>query len=362
MISPSAESVFFHRLRLDTFLFSAIIRSFLWSMSVSYLIRGSLAFDTILVHLGDFRQSSSCARGERFGGSFNIDAERFEMGGAAGNIAHNAALLGDSPATCSSLGESDGQIYLERLSEAGVDVSYINFVERTPTASCWIFTDAHNNQLSGYKPGASAVSPEMPRNLDRFSFALLSSEPANAFRTAAKTCLSKGLPYLLDPGPTLEILFADDDAHLSFSDILFSSAGLFVNEREAFRIEERLGQPFEQIAKKIDFCVMTSGHKGSTLFIDGKTEHIPACKPDNIEEPTGCGDAFRAGFMHVICHGGDKHAAARLGSVMASFPIECIGAQNHAPSPDEIYRRYVSNFGAWPVRSVLFDELVSLPR
>lgn len=311
------------------------------------LIRGSLAIDTILLHKGAFESRILPHEISRLNVSFGIDQSREEYGGTAGNIAYGCQLLGDKPLVNACVGELDQGSWTQRIGSWGLPREALRIIEGKSCPRAYIITDADNNQITAFQPGALAHIAPLPA--DGFDFAILAPDGAGSMAHAVHELRSRKIPYLLDPGQALPSLL-EGQAGADFKNMLLNASGLFVNDYEAELCAKAMGTPFESVAQSLPFCVRTLGSKGCEIWIREGSRHatIGVCKPERIEDPTGCGDAFRSGFLHGLSRGWDLEDSARLGSVMGSFAIEQIGGQNHAPDIDQIHSRYEESFGPMP--------------
>jgi adenosine kinase len=310
------------------------------------LIRGSLAIDTILAHQGFFSDSILPEALSKLNVSFPISTSREEFGGTAGNIAHNCRLLGDAPLVNASVGALDGGAWEQRLQSWGLELSALRQVPGLPGARAYIMGDGRGCQISGFAPGAIAMAPDLPDG--GFDCALLASDSAESMARSANELTRRSVPYLFDPGQALPLL-AQSPWRDQLPGWIENAACLFVNDYEAELCEAALERPFDDIARGLPACVRTLGAQGCELWIHGADPvAIPACSPLEVVDPTGCGDAFRAGFSHGLCRGWDLKACAQLGSAMSSFAIEKVGGQAHAPSMESIQARFELSFGSWP--------------
>lgn len=310
---------------------------------MSYLLRGSLAVDEILIHHGHFHARIFPDQIARLNVSFGADEAHDAFGGTAGNIAHNACLLGDAPIVNSSVGSIDGQAHIERLRSMGADVSAIFVAEGEKSAKVILLTDSDNNQISVFQAGALKRFAPLPAALPDLCH--LAPESPRNMALAAREILERGGRYFLDPGQALGgLLEGGGEPEMPFERLLWGASGLFVNDYEGAMICEALNMSVAQIAERLPFVVRTLGKDGAELHHEGRARLIPVCAPDQIVDPTGCGDAFRAGFLHAHSRGESLEKCCQLGSVMGSFAIERAGGQEHAPSREAIFARLAAHF------------------
>lgn len=310
------------------------------------LIRGSLAVDTILLHRGAFSTRILPHEVARLNVSFGIDEARDEYGGTAGNIAYGCQLLGDRPLLNSSLGSIDGADWLGRIASWGLSGSAIQLVDGERSARAYILNDEFNNQIAAFQSGALRHTAVLPDS--GFDFAWLSPDSAQSMVHACKELSARNIPYVFDPGQSLPSLL-EAQSGADFAVMLAGAEALFVNDYEAELCAHALGRPFDDIARSTPVCVRTLGAEGCELWEQGANPiRIPVATPLRVLDPTGCGDAFRSGFIHGKCRGWDALYCAKLGSVMGSFAIEHFGGQNHSPSLLDISERFEAHFGVWP--------------
>lgn len=311
---------------------------------MNYLLSGSFAYDSILLHKGKFHSRILPEEISRLNVAFGIDSVKEEFGGTAGNIAYNAALLKSFPILCSSVGNNDFKRYSKHLIAKGLNPETLNHVEDQNTAHAWILTDVENNQITGFSAGALKNRPNLPSVLpDLWHLA-----PDSVGNTAwlAKMALEKKKKYYFDPGQSMPaFLEGASDSIYTLDAIVKNSAGIFVNEYEYQLMEQSLKKDLKYfLNEKTEFIVQTLGSKGLNLHTQEGTVHIDVAQPDRIIDPTGCGDAFRAGFLYGMSNDWSMHKSAQLGSTMGSFAIEESGGQNHKPTFEIIMQRFDYNF------------------
>lgn len=325
----------------------------------NYLLSGSIAYDTILVHEGHFHARILPESVSRLNVSFGIDSAKEEFGGTAGNIAYNAALLQDiKPVLCSSVGH-DFKPYKKHFEKHGIDVSTLTIAENERTAHAWIMTDVNNNQISGFNKGALNVRPTLPQTTPDLWH--IAPDDARTMAYLAKTACEKQQKYFFDPGQCLPgLVEGASESVWPLKEIISNATGLFVNEYEGELLEKGLGKNLTDLAgPNTQFIIKTLGGKGVTIFeqqSDGSysEQHVGVAKTDRIVDPTGCGDAFRSGFINAYLKGKSLKECAQLGSVVASFAIEESGGQNHSPSLQMIYDRLQLSFPEQNVKKPKF--------
>lgn len=293
------------------------------------LICGSLAFDTITIFPGRFAQQILPDQVHILNVSFLVPTLRREWGGCAGNIAYTHKLLGGEPVVLAALG-NDGEEYLARLREFGIDTSSI-LVERDQyTAQCVIITDQDNNQINAFHPGAMSVAHHatVPTRAQRSDLAIgiIAPDGRTAMGEHAHQMHAQGIPFIFDPGQQLPQF--DGAEH---REILRMARWVAVNDYEARMLCERTGESLATISRRpnIDGIVVTLADQGCEVWRQGTRTHVPGVPADALVDPTGCGDAFRAGLLYALERGWPLERAAALGNRLGAIKIAHRGGQNH---------------------------------
>jgi adenosine kinase len=293
------------------------------------LICGSLAFDTITIFPGRFAQQILPDQVHILNVSFLVPTLRREWGGCAGNIAYTHKLLGGEPVVLAALG-NDGEEYLARLRELGIDTSSI-LVERDQyTAQCVIITDQDNNQINAFHPGAMSVAHHatVPTRAQRSDLAIgiIAPDGRTAMGEHAHQMHAQGIPFIFDPGQQLPQF--DGAEH---REILRMARWVAVNDYEARMLCERTGESLATISRRpnIDGIVVTLADQGCEVWQQGTRTHVPGVPADALVDPTGCGDAFRAGLLYALERGWPLERAAALGNRLGAIKIAHRGGQNH---------------------------------
>ena len=313
--------------------------------SPQYAVFGSYAYDTILLHGGTFHSRILPEEIARLNVSFGVDSTREELGGTAGNIAFNAALLEDYPLLLGSVGEDFGR-YAEHLRKLGHETDTLTVQAKHSTARAWLLTDTEHNQISAFHMGAQAAHPAVPTAAGSVSLWHIAPESPSNMLSMAVRAKKLQVSYMFDPGQALPgLLEIHARGETDLREVIRGALGLFVNDYEAELLEQSLNCTLESLVASESFVVRTMGSRGAQLFTQGDWEHTPTAKPRVVVDPTGCGDALRAGFLHGYLQGQLPYECVRLGVVMASFAVEHSGGQNHSPSKADIERR-MADFGA----------------
>ncbi len=304
------------------------------------LICGSMAYDTIMVFGDRFKNHILPEQIHILNVAFLVPEMRREFGGCAGNIAYNLQLLGGSPLIMATLGD-DGGPYLRRLGELGLPASHVLQVAGTFTAQAFITTDLDDNQITAFHPGAMNHAHrnrvEQARDVE---LGIVAPDGREGMVRHARGFHEAGIPFMFDPGQGLPMF--DGKELLEFMDLADYAA---LNDYEAKLLQERTGQSLEKLAGRVQALVVTLGERGSVIYAEGQRWDIPSVKPEAVVDPTGCGDAYRAGLLYGIAQGYDWPTCGRLASVMGAIKIARRGGQNHRPSRAEIGEGYFSHFG-----------------
>jgi len=304
------------------------------------LICGSLAYDTIMLFGGRFSEAILPEQLHKVNVAFLVPSLRREFGGCAGNIAYNLKLLGGDPRIMATIGQ-DGAPYLERLAGFGIATSHIRTIDDAYTAQAFITTDADNNQITAFHPGAMTLSHQnRVADAGAVKLAIVAPDGREGMLQHARDCAERNIPFVFDPGQGLPMFSGDE-----LKQFIELATYVAVNAYEAELLIERTGLDLSQIAQRVSALVVTHGELGATIFTDGKIINIPCAPAEAIVDPTGCGDAFRAGLLYGVTHDMDWATTGRLASLMGAIKIARQGGQNHAPSRDEIEQRFHRVFG-----------------
>jgi len=304
------------------------------------LICGSLAFDTIMSFGGRFSEALLADQLHKINVAFLVPSMRREFGGCAGNIAYNLKLLGGDPLIMATIGQ-DGGAYHERLDQLEISRRCIRTIDDAYTAQAFITTDAGSNQITAFHPGAMSVSFENKvADAGAVKLAIIAPDGRDGMLQHAQQCADLNVPFIFDPGQGMPMF---DGAELTrFIEL---ATWVAVNDYEAEMLTARTGLSLADIAARVDALVVTRGENGSEIHTGGKRIDISCVPVEKVVDPTGCGDAFRAGMMHGLSRGYDWETTGRIASLMGAIKITHQGGQNHAPSLAEIEERFEQAFG-----------------
>jgi adenosine kinase len=304
------------------------------------LICGSMAYDTIMVFPDQFKKHILPEQLHILNVAFLVPEMRREYGGCAGNIAYNLHLLGGKPLIMATVGD-DFQPYAERLDRLGLSQAHIRHVPGQFTGQAFITTDLDDNQITAFHPGAMGHSEHNHvRNARDVTLGIVSPDGRAGMIQHAREFHEAGIPFIFDPGQGMPMFGAED--LLTFID---QATYLTVNDYEARLLQDKTGKPLAELARKVKALIMTLGAEGSMIYADGKEIRIPAVTADAVLDPTGCGDAYRAGLLHGIQQGWDWETTGRLASLLGAIKIAHRGGQNHMPTREALCAQFKQHFG-----------------
>jgi len=312
-------------------------------MSRRVLISGSIAYDTIMVFEGHFKDHILPDRVHMLNVAFLAPRLKREFGGCAANIAYNLRLLGGDPVILASVGH-DASDYVERIAAMGIDTTHVVRLDEHFTAQAFITTDLADNQIIAFHPGAMSHAHQvratraLPARLG-----IVAPNGKDAMIQHAREFRDARLPFVFDPGQGLPMF---DGSELR--DLIDSATAVTVNDYEARMLCERTGWSEAQIAGRVQALIVTLGGEGAMLWNGDGAEAIPPCRVSEAIDPTGCGDAFRGGLLYGVAQGWSWSRAARLGNVLGAVKIEHQGAQNHTLDRATVATRFSLAYGELP--------------
>jgi adenosine kinase len=304
------------------------------------LICGSLAYDTIMAFPDHFKNHILPDKLHILNVAFLVPDMRREFGGTAGNIAYNLNLLGGKPLIMAAVGDDFGS-YGDWLSRNGLLTHHIFHAAGSFTAQAFITTDLGNNQITAFHPGAMNFSHKNSvTSVKDVTLGIIAPDGRDGMFQHAQEFQAAGIPFMFDPGQGLPMFNGDE-----LLQFVSQAEYLALNDYEAQLMQEKTGLSLEQLAEKVKVLVVTLGAEGSQIYTGGQCLQIPVVKAEAIVDPTGCGDAYRAGLLYGMANGWDWQKCGRLAGVMGSIKIASRGGQNHKPSRKQIMTRYMDAFG-----------------
>jgi len=306
---------------------------------MSALICGSFAYDTIMVFQDQFKNHILPEQVHILNVSFLVPELRREFGGCAGNIAYNLNLLGGEGKPMGTVG-TDFNPYANWMDKCGVSRDHLKIIDDTYTGQAYITTDQDDNQITAFHPGAMNFSHENKvADAAGATIGLVSPDGRQGMIEHAEQFAEANIPFMFDPGQGMPMFDGSD--LLTFAE---QATWLAFNDYEIKLMCERTGKTTEQLAEMVDAVVVTRGGEGSTIYTAGKIIDIPNAPVSAITDPTGCGDAYRAGLLYGLMNDMDWEMTARVASLMGAIKIEQAGTQNHQFSKDEFAERFQSAF------------------
>jgi adenosine kinase len=309
-------------------------------MTKTALICGSLAFDKIMQYHGRFGETLLADHLHRVNVSFLVPTLRTEYGGCSANIAYNLKLLGGDPLVMATIGQDGGE-YLQRFDKLGISTRAIRTIPQAYTAQCFVTADLDNNQINAFHPGAMQFAHENNvADWKPLAVAIIAPDGREGMIKHARDCAANGVPFMFDPGQQLP-MFSGDEL-IAFID---QASYLAANDYEFEMVMDRTGLTLADIASRLDALIVTRGDKGSEIYAGGERHDIPAVPAEKVVDPTGCGDAYRAGLLYGITNGFDWPTSGRLASLLGSIKIAHQGGQNHSFTQAEIADKFEQAFG-----------------
>jgi adenosine kinase len=300
-----------------------------------------MAYDTIMVFHDKFQNHILPEKVHILNVSFLVPVMRREYGGCAGNIAYNLKLLGEEPHIMATVGH-DFEPYTQWLGQNNLSSEYIKMLDNCYTGQAYITTDEAGNQITAFHPGAMNFSHlnAIPTDTD-FKIGIVSPDGKEGMQLHAQQFKELDIPFIFDPGQGMP-MFSGDEL-LSFIE---QATWVTLNDYESELMQERTGLTLDEIAEKVEALIITLGSKGSKIYTHGECIDIPSATPNAILDPTGCGDAYRAGLLYGLLNEYDWPTIGRIASLMGAIKIEHNGTQNHNFSMTSFQQRYKESFGA----------------
>jgi len=298
-----------------------------------------MAYDTIMVFHDKFKNHILPDKVHMLNVSFLVPHLRRKYGGCAGNIAYNLKLLGEEPLIMATVGH-DFEPYADWLSQCGISQEFIKILDDHYTGQAYITTDEDDNQITAFHPGAMNYSHlnSVPENAG-INIGIVSPDGKLGMQEHARQFAAQNIPFIFDPGQGMPMFDGDE-----LMELMTLARYATFNDYESELMMERTGLSLEQLAENVDALIITLGGKGSVIYSQGKKIDIPAAQAKAIKDPTGCGDAFRAGLLYGLMNDYDWPTTGRIASLLGAIKIEHEGTQNHQFLLDDFKRRYQENF------------------
>jgi adenosine kinase len=305
------------------------------------LICGSIAFDSIMVFDGRFKEHILPDKIHMLNVSFLVPQLRREFGGCAGNIAYNLHLLGDIGYPMATVGR-DFAPYQKWMTDSKVPQDYVRIIDSEHTAQAFITTDQDDNQITAFHPGAMQLSHlnAIPGDAG-ITLGIVSPDGRDGMVQHCAGFAAAGIPFIFDPGQGLPMFNGDD-----LRALIGQASWLTVNDYEWQMVQQRTGWQAADVVKHVKALIVTRGADGSTIQTPQGEIIIPAAKPQAVVDPTGCGDAYRAGLIHGLLHGHDWAVTGRIASLLGALKVATRGTQNHRFTRNEFAASYRAAFGS----------------
>lgn len=308
---------------------------------MSALICGSMAYDTIMVFHDQFKKHILPEQIHKLSVSFFVPDMRREFGGCAGNIAYTLNMLGSEPLIMATVG-SDFAPYAQRLDALAIRRDFIT-EHGAFTGQCFITTDLDDNQINAFHPGAMNASHlnQVADVKEAVQIAIVSPDGKQGMQEHCAQLAAAKIPFIFDPGQGMPMFSGEE-----LLELVKLADYLTLNDYEAEMLMQSTGLSLAQLAEQVKALVVTLGAEGAQIYADGVCHQIPAVAAAEVLDPTGCGDAFRAGLLHGLMKGWDWPTTGRLASLLGSIKIAQRGGQNHQFTPAELAEQYLAAFGS----------------
>jgi len=306
------------------------------------IVTGSLAYDRIMNFPGKFADHILPEKIHQINLSFLVSNLKESFGGTAGNIAYNLSLLGLKPAIFGNVGAKDFILYEQWLKKNKIDISGVRILPGQHTASAYIITDQKDNQIAGFYPGAMAeptANSKWQIANGKYTLAIVSPQNPKDMVLLPSLFKKKKIPYIFDPGQQMTSLSPNQ-----LKQSINGSEVLIGNDYEISVISKRTNWSTEKIIKQTKLLVITKGEKGSEMITAQKTVKIPPAKPKNTSDPTGAGDAYRAGLIYGLLNKWPLEKTGRLAGLVSVYTVEKYGTQTHRFTRQELEKRFQANF------------------
>jgi len=307
---------------------------------MSALICGSLAYDTIMVFPDQFKEHILPDKVHILNVAFLVPQMRREFGGVAGNISYNLKLLGENPYPMATVGDDFGP-YRDHLERLGISLKYVRHMEGEYTPQAFITTDIDDNQITAFHPGAMQHSYlNRVEDTDGIRVGIVAPDSKRAMIQHSQDFVKAGIPHIFDPGQGMTLFNGEE-----LRQFIIEAEYIVLNDYEFQLLKEKSGLSGNEIANQVEALIVTRGAEGAVLQTREGEEIISPVTPDDVQDPTGCGDAFRSGLIYGLLNDLDLVTACRIGAVMGAIKVAQQGPQNHNPIFDDIQDRFSKTYG-----------------
>ncbi len=310
---------------------------------MSILVCGSYAYDNIMVFHDRFKNHILPDKVHILNVSFLVPELRREFGGCAGNIAYNLRLLGEPVLPMATVGEDFGP-YADWLVSCDIPDTHIKVIPGTYTAQAFITTDLDDNQITAFHPGAMSHAHEnRVHQATGVTLGIVSPDGYEGMVQHAEQFAAAGIPFVFDPGQGMPMFDGD-----TLRRMVALADWVVVNDYEASLLQERTGLGPEDLAAQLRAYIVTRGGEGSVIHTEAGAIHIPAVPAERLADPTGCGDAYRAGLLYGLRRGLDWETTGRIAALMGAIKIAHHGTQNHRFEREAFFATFQRHFGYRP--------------
>ncbi|MDX1518818.1 MAG: carbohydrate kinase family protein [Gammaproteobacteria bacterium] len=307
---------------------------------MSALICGSFAYDNIMVFPDRFKNHILPDKVHMLNVSFMVPEMRREFGGCAGNIAYNLKLLGEKPVPMGTVG-MDFEPYSRWMESNGINRDHVRVIEDSFTAQAFITTDMDDNQITAFHPGAMSMAHlNKADSVDGIKLGIVSPDGRDGMLEHAQQFCDAGIPFIFDPGQGMPMFGGDE-----LKEFIEQATWVTLNDYEWQLLQDRTGYTEADMTARLEALIVTRGGEGSRIHTPEKSIEIPAAKPQSVVDPTGCGDAYRAGLLYGLLNDLDWETTGRIASLMGAIKIETNGTQNHRFEMKEFRKLYEKTFG-----------------
>ena len=309
-------------------------------MSKTALICGSYAFDSIMVFHDQFKNHILPDKVHMLNVSFLVPTMRKEFGGCGGNIAYNLHLLGANSIPMATVGE-DFTPYMNWMEKHHMNTTHIKVIEGSYTGQAFITTDMDDNQITAFHPGAMSNSHENKVNdVSVADIGIVSPDGRDGMIEHAKQFSDRNIPFIFDPGQGMPMFSGEELAAF-----VKQATYVAVNDYESQMLQDKTGLDLSTIASMVEALIITKGGEGSEIHSNGEVIQISPAKAQSAQDPTGCGDAYRAGLLYGIMNKMEWRTIGQLAGLLGAIKVAHLGTQNHHFDINSIEKLYKENYG-----------------
>ncbi|NND65701.1 MAG: carbohydrate kinase family protein [Gammaproteobacteria bacterium] len=308
---------------------------------MSVAVCGSLAYDVVMVFNDRFKNHILPDKVHMLSVSFVVSELRQNFGGCAGNIAFNLKLLGGEGVPRGTVGK-DFNDYAMWLDDHGISRAMIKIMDEEYTARAFITSDLDDNQINAFHPGAMELAHDNDRLWpEETEIAIVAPDGGEAMIQHATFFAANKIPFMFDPGQAITRFNGDQ-----LNEFVDHASWLACNDYEAELLSRRTEHSVDELSERVEALVITKGAQGSVIYVNGEQIKIPVAPISEARDPTGCGDAYRAGLLYGLERKLDWSTTGRIASLLGAYAVEEHGMQNHFFNQDEFAQRFEKSFGS----------------